>query len=47
MFEKHSGRCDAGPCVGESLKALPLVVAGGDVRTGEAFDIDALATRYW
>jgi len=47
MFDKRTGTCVAGPCVGESLKTLPLVVAGGDVRTGEAFDIDALATRYW
>ena len=42
-----TGRCVAGPCVGESLKPLPLVVANGDVRTGEPLDIEALATRYW
>jgi nitrite reductase/ring-hydroxylating ferredoxin subunit len=47
MFDKRSGRCVAGPCVGESLQRLPLVVEDGEVRTGAPLDTDALATRYW
>ena len=47
MFNKRNGLCVAGPCVGESLKRVPLVVAAGEVRTAAALDLDALVMRYW
>jgi nitrite reductase/ring-hydroxylating ferredoxin subunit len=47
MFEKNTGVCVAGPCVGESLKHVPVKVEAGDVRTSAPLDIDALVTRYW
>ena len=31
IFEPDSGRCVAGPCVGDTLTALPLRLEDGDV----------------
>ncbi|MEY4760682.1 MAG: hypothetical protein RLZZ200_538 [Pseudomonadota bacterium] len=47
VFDKRSGACVMGPCVGESLKPLPVLVEDGVVRTAAPLDVDALATRYW
>ena len=47
VFDKASGRCVMGPCIGEALKRIPVKVEGGDVRTSEPLDIDSLVTRYW
>ena len=47
VFDKRSGACVMGPCVGESLKKVPVLVQDGEVRTAAPLDVDALATRYW
>lgn len=47
LFDKASGRCVGGPCVGEALTRVPVTVEGGLVCLAEDVDIDALATRYW
>ena len=47
VFDKRSGACVMGPCVGESLKPVPVLVQDGEVRTAAPLDVDALATRYW
>lgn len=47
VFDKRSGACVMGPCVGESLKPVPVLVQDGEVRTAVPLDVDALATRYW
>ena len=47
LFDKASGRCVGGPCVGESLTRVPVAVEGERVCLAEDVDIDALATRYW
>jgi nitrite reductase/ring-hydroxylating ferredoxin subunit len=47
MFDKASGICVAGPCAGESLKTIPVVVTAGEVRAEAALDTDALVTRHW
>jgi nitrite reductase/ring-hydroxylating ferredoxin subunit len=47
LFDKQTGACVRGPCVGESLKPVAVVVQQGEVRTATPLDIDALVTRYW
>lgn len=47
LFDKSSGRCVGGPCVGEALTRIPVQVTDGEVRLAENVDIDRLATRYW
>lgn len=47
LFDKRTGACVRGPCVGESLRPVPVVVRDGEVRTATPLDIDALVTRYW
>lgn len=47
LFAKETGRCVSGPCAGEALKRVPVVVESGEVRTGAPLDTDALVTRYW
>ena len=47
LFDKDSGRCVGGPCVGESLTPVPILVEGGFVQLAADVDIDQLATRYW
>jgi len=42
LFEKASGQCVAGPCVGRSLIPVPLEVRGGCVLLADDADIDAL-----
>jgi nitrite reductase/ring-hydroxylating ferredoxin subunit len=38
LFEKDTGLCVAGPCVGESLRQLPIALSDGEVRL--AADLD-------
>ncbi|MGH8290375.1 MAG: Rieske (2Fe-2S) protein [Steroidobacteraceae bacterium] len=45
LFEKDAGRCLAGPCAGEQLRALPLEVVGGVVLIAADADLAALATE--
>ena len=47
LFDKASGRCVGGPCVGESLTRVPVRVEENHVCLAADVDIDALATRYW
>jgi len=47
LFDKRSGRCVGGPCVGESLTRVPVEVVDGEVRLADDVDVDQLATRYW
>lgn len=42
LFEKDTGLCVAGPCVGESLRRLPVVLADGEVRLREDLDTERL-----
>ena len=43
LFEKASGQCVAGPCVGRSLVPVPLAVKAGCVVLADDVDINALA----
>lgn len=45
-FEKDTGLCISGPCLGRSLVALPVCVDGQDVWLADEADIAALAERY-
>lgn len=47
LFEKHTGLCIAGPCVDESLKRLPVEVAGEDIRLAADVDVDRLQRGPW
>jgi nitrite reductase/ring-hydroxylating ferredoxin subunit len=47
LFDKKSGRCVGGPCVGEALTRVPVMVQEGRVCLAADVDIAALATRYW
>ena len=47
LFDKQSGVCVAGPCVGEALRPVPVEVVDGVVRTTTELDVDALASRFW
>ncbi len=47
LFDKASGVCVGGPCVGEALTPVPVEVVAGTVRLSADVDIDRLATRYW
>ncbi len=46
LFEKHSGLCIAGPCMGQSLAKIPIVIEAGEVALAPEVDADALATKY-
>ena len=43
LFEKDEGRCLAGPCAGERLRAVPLEVIGDVVLIAAHADLAALA----
>ena len=45
LFEKESGYCVAGPCVGHSLTPVELEVRGGFVLLAESVDLEALPGR--
>ncbi len=38
QFEKDTGLCVAGPCVGESLRRLPVELVNGEIRLTEDLD---------
>ena len=42
LFEKSSGQCVAGPCVGRSLIPVPIEVRGGCVLLADDVDINLL-----
>ena len=42
LFERDTGLCVAGPCVGESLRRLPVTLANGEIRLTEALDTERL-----
>ena len=42
LFDKLTGLCIAGPCPGQSLRAIPLKVADGFVMWGDEVDLAAL-----
>jgi len=42
LFEKASGQCVAGPCVGRGLTPVPLEVRSGLVLLAEDVDVNAL-----
>jgi nitrite reductase/ring-hydroxylating ferredoxin subunit len=42
LFEKDTGLCVGGPCAGESLRRLPVALAGGELRLTEDLDIERL-----
>ena len=46
LFEKSTGYCVAGPCIGASLERVPVQVEGGCVMLAENVDVAALAARY-
>jgi nitrite reductase/ring-hydroxylating ferredoxin subunit len=46
IFEKATGYCVAGPCVGRSLVAVPVRVVDGYVLLDDSVDAEALAARY-
>ena len=45
LFEKDAGRCLAGPCAGESLRAVPLEVIGDFVLLAADADLGTLAAE--
>ncbi len=47
MFDKASGVCVDGPCTGDALTRVAVVVEDGKVKLSDDVDVDALATRYW
>ena len=42
LFEKDTGECVAGPCVGESLRRLPVELREGELRLTEDLDLARL-----
>jgi nitrite reductase/ring-hydroxylating ferredoxin subunit len=47
LFEKGTGECIAGPCVGDHLTRIPVVVADGVVRSAQDIDVAALSKPPW
>ena len=43
LFEKQTGYCVTGPCVGRSLRPVPLTVEAGFVMLAEGAEASALA----
>jgi nitrite reductase/ring-hydroxylating ferredoxin subunit len=43
LFERDRGQCVAGPCAGQSLRAIPLQIVDGLVLLAPEADIAALA----
>jgi len=42
QFEKDTGLCVAGPCVGESLRRLPIELVNGELRLTQELDTERL-----
>lgn len=47
LFEKETGECVAGPCVGDRLRRIPVRVAGAAVLLEEDVNLDDLAKPPW
>jgi nitrite reductase/ring-hydroxylating ferredoxin subunit len=47
MFDKATGECVAGPCVGDHLTRIPVVIEGGVVRSAAEIDVAALSRPPW
>lgn len=47
LFDKATGACIAGPCVGDALRRIPVRIEDGSVRLAEPLDLDALAQPPW
>ena len=45
LFEKRTGYCVAGPCVGRTLTAVALTIRGGFVLLADEVDLEELARR--
>ena len=45
LFEKQTGYCVAGPCMGQSLVRVPLRIEAGIVMLADDVDVEALAGR--
>jgi nitrite reductase/ring-hydroxylating ferredoxin subunit len=46
LFEKDSGLCVRGPCLGRTLHALPVRIEAGCVLLAQTVDVAALAARF-
>jgi nitrite reductase/ring-hydroxylating ferredoxin subunit len=46
MFEKSTGQCIAGPCVGRALTSVPVRICAGLVLLGDDVDPAELAARH-
>jgi nitrite reductase/ring-hydroxylating ferredoxin subunit len=47
LFDKDTGECVGGPCVGESLTRIEVAVVAGQIQLARDIDVDKLATRPW
>ena len=47
LFEKETGECIAGPCVGDRLRRIPVHIDGTTIRLAEDVDLDELAKPPW
>lgn len=47
LFEKGTGQCVMGPCVGEALRRLPVRVEAGSVMLDADLDLAELAQPPW
>jgi nitrite reductase/ring-hydroxylating ferredoxin subunit len=47
LFEMTTGECVGGPCAGESLTRIDVVVVAGQIQLDKDIDVDKLATRPW
>ncbi len=47
LFEKPTGQCVFGPCVGEQLTRLPVCEMAGELQLSAALDIDLLMRSPW
>jgi nitrite reductase/ring-hydroxylating ferredoxin subunit len=45
LFEKEQGYCVAGPCAGQSLTTIPIVLENGYVLLADGVDSQALADQ--
>ena len=46
LFDRQTGFCIAGPCGGQSLESVPLIVDSGYVMLAEGVDPEAYADRF-
>ena len=46
IFEKHSGRCVSGPCIGRALTQIPVVVVAEIVLLAGEITVAGLVARH-